>query len=41
MLKALALSRSTEETGQEVHACNPSTQEREDGGGFKSPLDYV
>lgn len=40
MLKTLGLSRSTEETGQEVRACNPSTQEREDGG-FKSPLDYV
>lgn len=40
MLKSLGLSHNTEETEQEVCACNPSTQEREDGG-FKSPLDYV
>lgn len=32
MLKSLGLSHNTEETEQEVCACNPSTQEREDGG---------
>lgn len=32
MLKVRGLSRSTDKSEQEVRACNPSTQEREDGG---------